>query len=81
MGTPFTPNDVSDLIDKYVHFASPRFSSDPPCVNGKVKYIKREENPQVVYLKPYGEDYLVRVDVNCYEVTEQIEEHEQHKRH
>lgn len=81
MGTPFSKNDVPDLIDKYVHFASPRFASDPPCVNGKVKYIRVEENPQVLYVKPFDKSYLVRVDVDCYELTEKIEEYEQHERH
>ena len=83
MGTPFKKNDIPDLIDKFVHFAAPRFWGDPPCVNGKVKYIQATKNiePSVVYLKPYGEDYLVRVDVDCYQITEQIEEDEQHSSH
>lgn len=85
MGTPFSKNDVPDLLDKYVHFAAPKFwsESDPQCVNGKVKYIQSTKNaqPHVVYLKPFGEDYLVRVDVDCYNITEQIEEDEQHSSH
>ena len=81
MGTPFTQNDVPDLIDTYVHFASPRFWSDPPCINGKVKYVKLEKNPSVVYVEPFQENYLVRVDVNCYNITEKIEEDEQHQGH
>lgn len=83
MGTPISPNDVSDLIDQYVHFASPRFWSDPPCVNGRVKYIQvtRQEPPTVLYVQPYGEDYLTRVDLNCYSLAEKIEEDEQHSKH
>ena len=82
MGTPFNKNDVPDLLDKFVHFASPRFPSDPPCVNGKVKYIQATKaEPSVVYVKPFGEDYLVRVDVDCYQAKEQIEEYEQHSSH
>ena len=82
MGTPFQSKDVPDLLDKFVHFAAPRFWGDPPCVNGKVKYIQATTSqPSVVYVKPFGEDYLVRVDVNCYTVSEQIEEHEQHSSH
>ena len=83
MGTPINSNDVSDLIDKYVHFAAPKFWQDPPCVNGRVKYIQvnNSKAPTVLYVKPYGEDYLTRVDLNCYSVAEQIEEHEQHKSH
>lgn len=81
MGTPFTKNDVPDLLDEYVHFAAPKFWSDAPCINGKVKYIKVEKNPTVVYVEPYGARHLVRVDVDCYELTEKIEEHEQHKSH
>jgi len=82
MGTPFNKNDVPDLLDKFVHFASPRFPSDPPCVNGKVKYIQATKaKPSVVYVKPFGEDYLVRVDVDCYQAKEQIEEYEQHSSH
>lgn len=81
MGTPLDKNDVPNLLDKYVHFASPKFWGDPPCINGKVKYIQASKNPHVVYLEPYGVNYLVRVDVNCYKITEQIEEHEQHSSH
>lgn len=81
MGTPISPNDVSNLIDQYVHFASPRFWNDPPCVNGKVKYIQASKDAHVVYLEPYGQNYLVRVDVNCYAITEKIEEDEQHSSH
>lgn len=83
MGTPFKKNDIPDLLNKYVHFAAPRFWGDPPCINGKVKYIQATKSvePSVVYLKPYGEDYLVRVDVDCYNITEQIEEDEQHSSH
>ena len=83
MGTPFKKNDIPDLLDKFVHFAAPKFWEDSPCINGKVKYIQATKNiePHVVYVKPYGEDYLVRVDVDCYQVAEQIEEHEQHSIH
>lgn len=83
MGTPFEENDIPDLLNKYVHFAAPKFWQDPPCVNGKVKYIQVNSSkaPTVLYVKPYGEDYLTRVDLNCYSVAEQIEEHEQHKSH
>lgn len=83
MGTPFNKNDIPDLLDKFVHFSAPRFWSDPPCVNGKVKYIQatKDAEPRVVYVKPFGEDYLVRVDVDCYQSKEQIEEHEQHSSH
>lgn len=83
MGTPINPNDVPDLINKYVHLAAPKFWQDPPCVNGEVKYIKvNSSKPStVLYVRPYGEDYLTRVDLNCYSVAEQIEEHEQHTSH
>lgn len=82
MGTPFTKNDVPHLLDEYVHFSSPKFWKDPPCVNGKVKYIKVEKNPTVVYVETYGaRRHLVRVDVDCYNLTEKIEEDEQHSSH
>ena len=81
MGTPFNKKDVPDLLDQYVHFAAPKFWKDPPCLAGKVKYIEASKTPDVVYLKPYGEGYLVRVDIKCYEITEKIEEHEQHTSH
>lgn len=82
MGTPFTKNDIPDLLEKYVHFSAPKFWNDPPCVNGEVKYIQATKaEPHVVYVKPFGEDYLVRVDVDCYQLKEQIEEHEQHSKH
>tara|TARA_B110000503_G_scaffold101884_1_gene152167 strand:+ start:717 stop:962 length:246 start_codon:yes stop_codon:yes gene_type:complete len=81
MGTPFNEKDVPDLIDQYVHFAAPRFWSDAPCVNGKVKYIEASKNPKVLYINPYGVGYLVRVDIDCYNLTEKIEEDEQHSSH
>ena len=79
VGTPFNKEDVPGLLDEYVHFASPRFWNDPPCVNGQVKYV--DGGKGVVYLQPYGVSYLVRVDTNCYELAEKIEEHEQHSSH
>lgn len=81
MGTPFNTKDVPDLLNQYVHFAVPKFWNDPPCLNGKVKYIEASKKPEVIYLQPYGEGYLVRVDTKCYEITEKIEEHEQHTSH
>ncbi len=81
MGTPFTANDVPDLLDTYVHFAAPKFWSDPPCLNGIIRYVEKSMTPSVVYLEPYGLNYLIRVDVNCYNITEKIEEHEQHSSH
>jgi hypothetical protein len=81
MGTPFKNNDVPELLGKFVHFASPKFPSDPPCVNGEVKYIQASKEPHVVYLEPFGQNYLVRVDVHCYEIAERIAEHEQHSSH
>ncbi len=81
MGTPFSVNDVPELLDSFVHFASPKFWSDPPCITGIVKYVEASKAPHVVYLEPYGLNYLIRVDVNCYNITEMIEEHEQHSSH
>jgi hypothetical protein len=73
--------DVPGLVGTYVHFASPRFWCESPCVNGQVKYVDANTKPKVVYVKPYGVDYLVRVDVTLYGVAERIEEHEQHTSH
>lgn len=81
MGTPFSKDDIPDLIDSYVHFASPKFWGDPECVSGKVKYVDSSKDPKVVYVQPYGVGYSVRVDVNCYEIAEKIEEDEQHSSH
>jgi hypothetical protein len=81
MGTPFNKNDVPNLLNQYVHFAAPKFWNDPPCLNGKVKYIEASKTPEVLYLNPYGTGYLVRVDTRCYGITEQIEENEQHESH
>ena len=81
VGTPFSKSDIPELVDSFVHFAAPRFWSDPECVNGKVKYVDSSKNPHVMYVKPFGSDYLVRVDVDCYNITEQIEEDEQHSSH
>jgi hypothetical protein len=81
MGTSFNEKDVPDLLDQYVHFAAPRFWSDAPCINGQVKYIEASKAPKIVYVKPYGAGYLVRVDIDCYNLTEKIEENEQHPSH
>ena len=81
MGTSFTKKDVPFLVNQFVHFASPRFWGDPPCLRGKVKYVDASSEPKILYLSPVGEDYLVRVDVDCYELAEKIEENEQHSSH
>lgn len=81
MGTPFNKKDVPNLLDEYVHFSAPKFWSDATCVSGKVKYVEASKVPKIVYVKPYGLDHLVRVNVDCYNLTEKIEEHEQHTSH
>jgi hypothetical protein len=81
MGTPFSRDEIPDLIDSYVHFASPRFWGDDECIMGRVKYVDSSRNPKVVYVQPHGVGYSVRVDVTCYNVTEKIEEDEQHSSH
>jgi hypothetical protein len=81
MGTPITKNDIPELVDKYIHFASPKFWCEKPCINGQVRYVDASTKGKVVYVKPYGVDYLVRVDITLYEVVERIEEHEQHSSH
>jgi hypothetical protein len=81
VGESFTSSDIPNLLDCYVHFAAPKFWSDPECVNGQVKYVESSRQPTVVYLQPYGLNYLVRVDVDCYNIAEKIEEHEQHSSH
>lgn len=81
MGTPFSKEDIPSLLGDYVHFASPRFWNDPPCINGKVTFVDASTDPRVVYVTPYGVGYSVRVDVTCYRVTEKIEEDEQHSSH
>lgn len=81
MGTPLDKNDVPELVGNYVHFAAPKFWCEPKCVNGVVKYVDTSTKPKVVYVKPYGVDYLVRVDVTLYDIAERIEEHEQHSSH
>ena len=81
MGTPINSNDVPLLEGSYVHFASPKFWCEPTCVNGKVKYVDASTKGKVVYVKPYGVDYLVRIDVTLYSIAERIEEHEQHSSH
>lgn len=81
MGTLFDLNDVPLLEGSYVHFASPKFWCEPACVNGKVKYVDASTKAKVVYVKPYGVDYLVRIDVSLYDFKEKIEEHEQHSVH
>jgi hypothetical protein len=81
MGTPFSSSDVPHLLGSYVHLASPKFWIDSDCINGVVRYVESSKNPHVIYLEPYGLNYLIRVDINCYNVTEKIEEHEQHSSH
>lgn len=81
MGVPFSREQIPELIDSFVHFASPKFWGDPDCIAGKVKYIETSKNPKILYVQPYGVGYSVRVDVTCYEVTEKIEEYEQHSSH
>ena len=78
MGTPFSSNDIPELVDSYVHFASPKFWSGPPCISGKVTFVEVSEAPQVVYVQPYGLGYSVRIDISDYKLTEKIEENEQH---
>jgi hypothetical protein len=81
MGTPFTQKDVPELLDTYVHFAAPKFWTDEPCINGVVRYVESSKSPHILYIEPFGLNYLVRVDINCYNITEKIEEHEQHSSH
>ncbi len=81
MGTPISRGEIPELLNTFVHFASPRFWGDPECVNGKVKYVDSSDNPKVVYVQPYGLGYSIRVDVTCYGVAEKIEENEQHSIH
>jgi hypothetical protein len=81
VGTPFNKKDVPNLLDEYVHFCAPKFWNDETCVSGKVKYVEASNSPKVVYLKPRGLDHLVRVDIDCYNLTEKIEENEQHSSH
>lgn len=81
MGTPFSRDEIPELIDSFVHFASPRFWGDPECIRGKVKYVDASKNPKVVYVEQPGLGYAVRVDVTCYKVAEKIEENEQHSSH
>jgi hypothetical protein len=81
MGTPFSRDEIPELVDNYVHFASPKFWGDLECVSGKVKYVDSSRDTKLLYLQPYGVRYSVRVDVTCYNVTEKIEENEQHSSH
>ncbi len=81
MGTPFSRDEIPELVNSYVHFASPRIWTDPECISGRGTYVDSSKAPKVVYVQPYGVGYSVRVDVTCYDVTEKIEEHEQHSSH
>lgn len=81
MGTPICQDSIPSLVGEYVHFASPRFWCEEPCINGQVKYVDASTEGKVVYVKPYGVDYLVRIDVTLYSIAERIEEHEQHSSH
>ena len=81
MGDAFSPDAIPELEGKFVHFASPRFWSDAGCVNGEVRYVDASNDPKVVYVKPYGETHLVRVNVLDYQTAERIEENEQHASH
>lgn len=81
MGTPFSRENIPELVNSFVHFASPKFWCEPPCINGQVKYVDANTKGKVVYVKPYGVDYLVRIDVDLYDIKERIEEHEQHSSH
>lgn len=81
MGTPFSRDEIPSLLDSFVHFAAPKFWGDPPCISGKVKYVDNSADPKVLYVRPYGLGYSVRVDVTCYNVAEKIEEDEQHSSH
>jgi hypothetical protein len=78
MGTPFNDSNIPELVDSYVHFASPRFWSKSPCISGKVTFVEVSDTPRVVYVQPYGLGYSVRVNVSDYELAEKIEENEQH---
>ena len=81
MGTPIKREQIPELVDSFVHFASPKFWGDPECISGKVRYVESSKNPKVLYVQPYGLGYSVRVDVTCYKVAEKIEEYEQHSSH
>jgi hypothetical protein len=81
MGTPFSRDEIPSLLNSFVHFAAPKFWGDPPCISGKVSYVDNSVDPKVLYVRPYGLGYSVRVDVTCYDVTEKIEEDEQHSSH
>ncbi len=81
MGTPFSRDDIPELVNSFVHFSSPKFWGDPECISGRVKFVESSDNPKVMYVEPYGLGYSVRVDVTCYEVAEKIEENEQHSSH
>ncbi len=81
MGTPFSREEIPELVDSFVHFASPKFWGDPECISGRVKYVESADNPKVLYVQPYGLGYSVRVNVTCYRVMEKIEEYEQHSSH
>lgn len=81
MGTPFSREQIPELLDSFVHLASPKFWGDTPCVRGKVKFVETSKNPKILYVQPDGVGYSVRVDVTCYRVAEKIEEDEQHSSH
>lgn len=81
MGIPFSPVEIPKMTGQYVHFSSPKFWCEPDCVNGEVKYVDASKDPKIVYVKPYGESHLVRVNVLDYETVERIEENEQHSSH
>lgn len=81
MGDAFSPDAIPELQGKFVHFASPRFWCEPECINGEVRYVDASKSPKIVYVKPYGETHLVRVNVLDYQTAERIEENEQHASH
>lgn len=81
MGTPIDKENLPVLLDQVVHFAAPKFWEPLSCIRGRVKYIEASKNPKILYLTPLGKDYLIRVDVDCYNLAEKIEENEQHPGH
>jgi hypothetical protein len=81
VGTPIVNSDIPSLEGKFVHFASPKFTRDQPCINGKVTHVDASNNPKVIYVRPHGVGYSIRVDINCYNIVEKVEADEFHKSH
>ena len=77
MGEAFSPKDIPNLEDYYVQLCCPLFTNVKELVRGQVRYVDNSSrNPKILYIKEFGVDYSIRVDVSLYEHAEVLGEDE-----